>query len=58
MWNPLAWAMEAAAIIAIALVDGADFALIVGLLLINATISFYEESSADKAVKVTIMTCL
>nr|P54210.1 RecName: Full=Plasma membrane ATPase; AltName: Full=Proton pump [Dunaliella acidophila]AAB49042.1 plasma membrane proton ATPase [Dunaliella acidophila] len=51
MWNPLAWAMEAAAIIAIALVDGADFALIVGLLIINATISFVEESNADKAIK-------
>ena len=30
MWNPLSWAMEAAAIIAIALLDYADFALIVG----------------------------
>ena len=51
MWNPLSWAMEAAAIIAIALLDYADFALIVALLLTNATISFVEESSADKAIK-------
>nr|QEH60479.1 H+-translocating ATPase P-type [Dunaliella maritima] len=51
MWNPLAWAMEAAAIISIALLDVADFVLIVGLLLINAIISFYEESNADKAIK-------
>ena len=29
MWNPLSWAMEAAAILAIALLDYADFALIV-----------------------------
>ena len=39
MWNPLSWAMEAAAIIAIALLDYADFALIIALLLVNATIS-------------------
>jgi len=51
MWNPLSWAMEAAAIIAIALLDYADFALIVALLLVNATISFVEESNADKAIK-------
>lgn len=51
MWNPLSWAMEAAAIIAIALLDYADFALIVALLLTNATISFVEESNADKAIK-------
>jgi Cation transporter/ATPase, N-terminus len=46
MWNPLSWAMEAAAIIAIALLDYADFALILALLILNATISFVEESSA------------
>lgn len=51
MWNPLSWAMEAAAIIAIALLDYADFALIMALLLVNATISFVEESNADKAIK-------
>ena len=52
MWNPLSWAMEAAAIIAIALLDYADFALIVALLLLNSVISFYEEANADKAIKV------
>ena len=35
MWNPLSWAMEAAAIIAIALLDYADFALIVALLMVR-----------------------
>ena len=35
MWNPLSWAMEAAAIIAIALLDYADFALILALLLVR-----------------------
>jgi H+-transporting ATPase len=47
--------METAAIIAIALLDYADFALIVGLLLLNSTISFVEESSADAAIKVKIL---
>eukprot|EP00197_Chlamydomonas_leiostraca_P009511 CAMPEP_0202861326 /NCGR_PEP_ID=MMETSP1391-20130828/2763_1 /ASSEMBLY_ACC=CAM_ASM_000867 /TAXON_ID=1034604 /ORGANISM="Chlamydomonas leiostraca, Strain SAG 11-49" /LENGTH=350 /DNA_ID=CAMNT_0049540695 /DNA_START=57 /DNA_END=1106 /DNA_ORIENTATION=- len=51
MWNPLAWAMEVAAIISIALLDYADFALIVALLIVNAVISFVEESNADKAIK-------
>ncbi|KAI8467454.1 MAG: putative plasma membrane-type proton ATPase [Monoraphidium minutum] len=49
--NPLSWAMEVAAILAIVLLDYADFALIMGLLLLNATISFIEESSADNAIK-------
>jgi hypothetical protein len=52
LWNPLSWAMEVAAIISIALLDYADFALIVALLLVNATISYVEESNADKAIKV------
>ncbi len=51
MWNPLSWAMEVAAIIAIALLDYADFCLIVALLFLNATISYVEESNADKAIK-------
>ena len=38
LWNPLSWAMEVAAILAIILLDYADFALIVALLLVNATI--------------------
>lgn len=46
--------MEAAAIIAIALLDYADFALIVGLLFLNAVISYVEESSADNAIKVSL----
>ena len=51
MWNPLSWAMEAAAILAIALLDYVDFALIVALLIVNATISYVEEANADKAIK-------
>ncbi|GBF93844.1 plasma-membrane proton-efflux P-type ATPase [Raphidocelis subcapitata] len=49
--NPLSWAMEVAALLAIILLDYADFALILGLLLLNAMISFVEESNADQAIK-------
>ena len=49
-WSPLAWAMEIAAIIAIALVDYVDFILIVVLLTLNATIGFYEEYTGGAAV--------
>ena len=48
MWNPLSWAMEVAAILAIILLDFPDFVLILGLLVMNATISYREEASADK----------
>jgi H+-transporting ATPase len=51
MWNPLAWAMEVAAIIAIALLDYPDFALIVALLIVNAAISYVEEANADAAIQ-------
>ena len=40
--------MEVAAILAIILLDFPDFALILGLLVMNATISYREEASADK----------
>ncbi len=48
MWNPLSWAMEIAAILAIILLDYPDFCLILALLVMNATISYREEASADK----------
>lgn len=51
MWNPLSWAMEVAAILAIILLDYPDFCLIIALLVMNATISYREEASADKAIK-------
>ncbi|KAK8595847.1 hypothetical protein V6N13_000533 [Hibiscus sabdariffa] len=56
MWNPLSWVMEAAAIMAIALDNGAgkppdwqDFVGIICLLVINSTISFIEENNAGNA---------
>ncbi|KFK27866.1 hypothetical protein AALP_AA8G439300 [Arabis alpina] len=56
MWNPLSWVMEAAAIMAIVLANGdgrppdwQDFVGIMCLLIINSTISFWEENNAGNA---------
>ncbi|EFJ34065.1 hypothetical protein SELMODRAFT_83063, partial [Selaginella moellendorffii] len=55
MWNPLSWVMEAAAIIAIVMLndgnppDYPDFIGIIILLLVNSTISFFEENNAGNA---------
>uniref|UniRef100_A0A0E0EJJ5 Plasma membrane ATPase n=1 Tax=Oryza meridionalis TaxID=40149 RepID=A0A0E0EJJ5_9ORYZ len=56
MWNPLSWVMEVAAIMAIALANGGgrppdwqDFVGIIALLVINSTISYWEESNAGSA---------
>lgn len=53
MWNPLSWVMEAAAIMAVVLANGGgkppdweNFIGIISLLLINSTISFWEENNA------------
>ena len=50
MWNPLAWAMEVAALLAIILLDYADFGLILGLLLLNSSIGYWEEKSSSNAI--------
>lgn len=50
MWNPLSWAMEAAAILSIVLLDYPDFFLIFILLLLNAVIGYIEEVQAGDAV--------
>ncbi|VVB01504.1 unnamed protein product [Arabis nemorensis] len=56
MWNPLSWVMEAAALMAIVLANGdgrppdwQDFVGIMCLLIINSTISFWEENNAGNA---------
>jgi len=48
--NPLSWVMELAAIIAIIFGDYVDFGLIFGLLVLNASIGYWEEHSSGKAV--------
>lgn len=56
MWNPLSWVMEAGALMAIVLANGdgrppdwQDFVGIMCLLIINSTISFWEENNAGNA---------
>ncbi|GAM19113.1 hypothetical protein SAMD00019534_022880 [Acytostelium subglobosum LB1] len=51
MWNPLSWTMELAALVSIILIDYVDFILICALLLMNATIGYYEEHTAGNAVE-------
>ncbi|CAM0875604.1 unnamed protein product [Alopecurus aequalis] len=58
MWNPLSWVMEVAAIMAIALANGdgrppdwQDFVGIIALLVLNSTISYFEESNAGSSAK-------
>jgi H+-transporting ATPase len=50
LWNPLSWTMEVAAIVSIVLLDYADFALVIALLLVNATITFLESRQASNAI--------
>ncbi|KAJ4792562.1 Plasma membrane ATPase [Rhynchospora pubera] len=63
MWNPLSWVMEVAAIIAIVFTliggntpDWQDFVGIVCLLLLNSTISFFEENNAGNAAAALMAT--
>ncbi|KAL3693138.1 hypothetical protein R1sor_006789 [Riccia sorocarpa] len=53
MWNPLSWVMEFAALMSVVFLpkdpDLYDFGGIIGLLLINSTISFIEENNAGNA---------
>eukprot|EP01088_Endostelium_zonatum_P010819 TRINITY_DN2443_c0_g1_i1.p1 TRINITY_DN2443_c0_g1~~TRINITY_DN2443_c0_g1_i1.p1 ORF type:complete len:1131 (+),score=360.04 TRINITY_DN2443_c0_g1_i1:260-3394(+) len=48
--NPLAWTMEAAALLCIILGDYVDAILVCGLLIFNAVIGFYEESKGGNAI--------
>lgn len=49
--NPLAYAMEVAALLSFVLLDWVDGALVLSLLLINGVVSYIEESSADNAIR-------
>eukprot|EP01103_Thecamoeba_quadrilineata_P009773 TRINITY_DN197_c0_g1_i1.p1 TRINITY_DN197_c0_g1~~TRINITY_DN197_c0_g1_i1.p1 ORF type:complete len:887 (-),score=180.23 TRINITY_DN197_c0_g1_i1:47-2707(-) len=49
-WNPLSWAMELAALVAIILLDYVDFGLIFALLVFNACLGYWEERSAGDAL--------
>ncbi len=51
-WGPIPWMIEAAAILSLVLRDWNDFAIITLMLLINAGISYWQESKAEDAIKV------
>lgn len=49
-WGPIPWMIEAAALMAILVGDWADFAIIMGLLLFNGILGFWEEHQAANAL--------
>jgi H+-transporting ATPase len=51
-WGPIPWMIEAAAMLSLILRDWNDFAIITLMLLINAGVSYWQESKAEDAIKV------
>ena len=49
-WGPIPWMIEAAAVTALVVQDWGDFSIIVGLLLFNAVLGFWEEHEASSAL--------
>ena len=49
-WGPIAWMIEIAAILAAAIGDWTDFAIITTLLVLNAVVGFWEENKAQNVV--------
>ena len=49
-WSPIPWMIEAAAIISAIISHWEDFWIIVGLLLLNAGVAFWQEHKADNAI--------
>ncbi|HEU0273921.1 MAG TPA: cation-transporting P-type ATPase [Candidatus Udaeobacter sp.] len=49
-WGPIAWMIEAAALVALIVGDWGDFAIITSLLLFNALLGFWEEHEASNAL--------
>ena len=50
-WGPIPWMMEIAAVLSGAARRWEDFSIILGLLLINAGVGFWEEFKADNAIE-------
>jgi H+-transporting ATPase len=50
-WGPIPWMIEIAAALSAAVRRWEDFAIIVGMLLINAGVGFWEEFKADNAIE-------
>ncbi|MEE9588833.1 MAG: HAD-IC family P-type ATPase, partial [Hyphomicrobiaceae bacterium] len=51
-WGPIPWMIEAAAILSLIVRDWTDFAIITAMLLVNAGVSYWQESKAEDAIKV------
>lgn len=51
-WGPIPWMIEAAAILSLIVRDWTDFAIIAAMLLVNAGVSYWQESKAEDAIKV------
>lgn len=49
-WSPIPWMIEAAAIISAIISHWEDFWIIIGLLLLNAVVAFWQEHKADNAI--------
>jgi H+-transporting ATPase len=49
-WSPIPWMIEAAAIISAIISHWEDFWIIIGLLLLNAIVAFWQEHKADNAI--------
>ena len=49
-WGPIAWMIEAAAILSAVVGDWADFAIILALLIGNGVVGFWEEFQAGNAI--------
>jgi H+-transporting ATPase len=50
-WGPIAWMIEAAAVLSAVARRWEDFVIIVAMLLINAGVGFWEEFKADNAIE-------
>lgn len=51
-WGPIPWMIEAAAILSLIVRDWTDFAIISAMLMVNACVSYWQESKAEDAIKV------
>ncbi len=50
-WGPIAWMIEAAAILSAIVKDWADFGIIMSLLIVNGIVGFWEEHKAENVVE-------
>ncbi|MEJ2921268.1 plasma-membrane proton-efflux P-type ATPase [Bordetella avium] len=49
-WGPIPWMIEAAALISLLRADWADFAVVMGLLIYNAAVGFWQDAKAASAL--------